>query len=82
MNIMGFWAIIFSAVVLAHIFGAAVGTLLMCTKWYRKLMTKISWRYTEDLLGQMVKTDENVNEGTSEDTNEDAKVIKLDWLAK
>lgn len=82
MTTLGLWAIIFSAVILAYIIGAAVSTLVVSTKWYRKWVAKLSWSYTEEVLGQMDKTDENVNNDTDEITDEDTEVIKLDWISK
>lgn len=62
MNIMGLWAIIFSAVILAHIIGAAIGTLVMSTKWYRKWIMKISYDYMEESLGKWDTKSESADE--------------------
>lgn len=65
MNTFGLWAIIFSAVTMAGIVGAVIGTLATSTKWYRKWFVRVSWKYAEEIL-KMVNT------------NEDAKVVKIE----
>ena len=58
MNLWGLWAIILSAVMLAQIIGAAIGTLVMSTKWYRKWITKVSWDWTSEALGMYTNESE------------------------
>lgn len=62
MSIMGLWAIIFSAVILAQIISAAIGTLISGTKWYRKWIMKISYEYVEESLGKWNTKSESADE--------------------
>lgn len=61
MNIFGLWAIIFSAVTMAGIVSATIGTLAMSTKWYHKWVARVSWKYTEEIL-KMDNTSEDADE--------------------
>lgn len=70
MSILGFWCIIFSAVVMAQICGAAIGTLITSTKWYKKWVTKMSIEWTSDFMA-------NYNE-----TEEKTEKIDTDWMIK
>lgn len=58
MNLWGLWAIILSAVTLAHIIGAAIGTLVMSTKWYSKWIAKVSLDCTGEILEMYGKESE------------------------
>lgn len=62
MNLWGLWAIILSAVTLAHIIGAAIGALVMSTKWYSKWIAKVSLDYTGEILEMYGKESENATD--------------------
>lgn len=61
MNTFGLWVIIFSAVTMAGIVSATIGMLATSTKWYRKWVARVSWKYTEEILN-MDKTSEDTDE--------------------
>lgn len=56
MNLLGLWAIIFSAVALGQFVCMALGTLMATTKWYRKWISKQTKDLCED-LGYLVETE-------------------------
>jgi len=49
MNLLGLWAIIFSAMAFGQIVCMALGTLMTTTKWYRKWVSKQTKDLCEDL---------------------------------
>lgn len=61
MSILGFWCIIFSAVVMAQITGAVIGTLITSTKWYKKWLAKTSIEWTNDFMANYNETEEKID---------------------
>lgn len=61
MTTLGLWVIIFSAVTMAGIVNAVIGTLATSTRWYRKWLARVSRKYTEEILW-MDTTSEDADE--------------------
>ena len=59
MTTLGLWAIICSAVLVAQLINVCLSMVITSTKWYRKLITRISVGMAKDL--DMV--DEETEEG-------------------
>ena len=49
MTTLGLWAIICSAVLVAHLINACVSMAVMNTNWYHKLVTRVSVGMAKDL---------------------------------
>lgn len=49
MNGIGLWCIILSAMVLAQAIGFVITLLITSSKWYRKLITRVSVGMVKDL---------------------------------